>query len=178
MDGKTKISEAFINDGENSSKEIRRRKYESILRITGAGVVVFGLWSFAKVMIHVLFDFEHVEEMAGYEFTNESKILLFVILVIIMAFDIMFRLYICKSAINEAKGKKTSSLYLVFSILIVIVTIGLSPSYFTDYEFDLEMIAGIITDVTSVIITVELICSAILIKRCKKEESEGKTSKA
>jgi len=152
----------------NSIDEIKLRKYESILRISGTGVVVFGLWSFVKTIIYVLFQFSYFETVLGIDFNDVDKTAFVVMLVIIMIMDILFRLYIRKQAKKEAEGYNKGYLYIVFAVIMVFLSINSVISYIYDSQDILEKMAAIITDITSIIITVELIVSALYVRRHRK----------
>lgn len=152
----------------NSETEIKIRKYENHLRTAGTGVIVFGVWIFLKLLIYILL---LPERLLGLEYIQSDsivKIVVIIFLTIIMSADILFRVYIGKRAIAEAKGIKKGYAYIILSFPIAINSIYSLFYDFTTIHSILDLAANVVTELTSAIITVDLISSAFLLKKYNK----------
>lgn len=157
----------------NSENEVKLRKNAKILIITGTGVIIFGAWNFLKILYYCFFDTSYIEsifdDIEGGNYTN----LVIVILILIMTIDTLIRLYAGKRAVYEAKGEKQGYIYIVMVLLFTISSFYSLCAYFNDISqytngaFD--AISGVVVETTSLVISIELIISAINVKKLRKK---------
>jgi len=152
----------------NSTNEVKIRKCESTLRISGIGIVILGLWSLARAILYFAFSFSYYETILGSTIEGMDRIGLEVFLIIILILDILFRLYIGRSAMLEAKGKKSGIVYVIFAFIIVAFSVYSIVDGIISPKILVNSIANVFLDTTSLIITIDLISSAIRIKKYRK----------
>ncbi len=117
--------------------EAKMRHQQYILFYSGLAVLAFGIWSTLKIVISlsvhpidwsVLVDFSDIADIAD----DDLKILNLisnVMFVAVSSLSVFFRLYLCRSAMRDAVGRKKSIIYLIWATLLfhfdVTTTIGL-----------------------------------------------------
>ena len=152
----------------NNPRDVRFRKDRNILNITGTGVMLFGAWSIIKTYTYF---FEAPEEMFDgipeiADVSTPEIIMLSVLISLILSFDLLVRFYVGMKSRAESKGKKTGSFYLVVTGFLSFTSLG-----FLFFELmsvienpDINSFAEMIVELTSFVIQMELIISAIRIK--------------
>lgn len=162
-----------MNTEINSEINIRTRKYENRLLIGSAGVFVFGIWSFLKTLIYCMFRFEYFEQLIDRSLSEIERTVIIVIILMFMLLDVLFRFYIRKRAVYEAKGTRTGYVYIFFAIILFLLSCLSLRTFFIDYESVMDLFANVVTELTSVFFTLELIISAFLVKRYHRMAIEG-----
>ncbi|MCR5503246.1 MAG: hypothetical protein K6F53_09570 [Lachnospiraceae bacterium] len=159
-------------------KEIRRR--QSILSITGIGVIFFGLWNFIKINLYFFLAPDKV--LAGYDpDSGVSEKLVFVLSYVFCIFvaliGLFIRLWIGRAAIREARDLPFRSGYPKLGIFLLILQfaflvidfVGLNLKTETVFDF----IASLIVDLTSFFMLWELVSSAIKLRKLKRALQAG-----
>lgn len=116
---------------------VKLRKYESILVISGFGVIAFGLWSIIRAAIYYflnpldllnyLDESELAEIMAmgqedGVEFITENLATIVTVFIFIgLAIDLLFRVYVGLSARRDGRRLKKSVLYIIIVWIMAII---------------------------------------------------------
>ncbi len=179
---------------DNRPEQIAIRKAQNNLIVVGSGTILFGAWSGLKMFGSVFMlrnetvsDFKRVVDV---DYTGISNNFLFYsILVIVFVFftiDILFRLYIGRSAIAEGRGKKKSPVYLLAAgIMITFSTLGIVKSLRAPDEIAVigalmprVTITSIVIELTSTIMLTEMIVSAIRIRGLRRAEKHRKRTVA
>ena len=179
---------------DNRPEQIAIRKAQNNLIVVGSGTILFGAWSGLKMFGSVFMlrnetvsDFKRVVDV---DYTGISNNFLFYsILVIVFVFftiDILFRLYIGRSAIAEGRGKKKSPVYLLAAgIMITFSTLGIVKSLRAPDEIAVigalmprVTITSIVIELTSTIMLTEMIVSAIRIRGLRRAEKHRKRTEA
>ena len=109
--------------------QVKLRKYEHILAVSGVGVIAFGLWSIVKASVYVILspvsefselipreELEQLEEIGVGERTTDITII--VMLMFALTLDVLVRIYVGRCAICRAFSQAISSageLYLFAS---------------------------------------------------------------
>lgn len=88
----------------NDPRQIRIRKYRSILRSIGAGIVVFSAWSVIKSAGLTLVDPDNSFEA---------------VTVLLLALDMLMRIYVGRSAIAVGNGQKRGKAYIIFAVFML-----------------------------------------------------------
>ncbi|MBE5844717.1 MAG: hypothetical protein E7302_11225 [Butyrivibrio sp.] len=156
-------------------KELRRR--QSILGITGIGVIVFGFWSFIKIHLYFLVGREYLLSRPGYYGDPNPTALLiitYIILLIIAAFDLSMRIYIGRNAVFEANNYHRKTHYVGAAMILIFFTllsIFLTIISIDPHDIDiLDQIASFLVDITSVSMLFELVSSSLKIRKIRNEE--------
>ena len=163
------------------------RRIRSILRQSGFGVIIFGLWSIIRVVLQAFFNNgTKVENEAtptitagGAEIPVDAGWIVVAVLIAIFGFlivEVGLRLFVGFSARSEAMGKKKSIAYIIvagilipfyaFSAVYNIMTMNFLDGYVID------MIITIILDVSSLIALIELFVSGIRLRGLRKKYGE------
>ena len=125
------------------------RKYESILVISGLGVVAFGLWSIIRAAIYYFlnpldirdyFSDEDLAEMAADGdangisfFTDNMDVVMTTFIFAIMVIDLLLRIYIGLSARAYGRGRRRRGFFIVVAWILAILT--LTGVAFSIYDF-------------------------------------------
>ena len=109
---------------QNDPESIRFRRNSNTLTILGAGVSIFGFWGIIKLFTQIalgvqIFDASD-EEMLG----DIGMIIAMVVLVIVMAFDVLLRLFVGLRARRDGQGKKVGISYLIFDVWLMIGSVA------------------------------------------------------
>ena len=152
-------------------KELRKHKIN--LGISGAAVIVFGVWTIVKILIYFFASTEDFFSLFGaMQILDPAEraitITIFIVLVLI---DLGLRLFIGLSARAESKGKKKSVVYLIFAALMILGSVFLNVFFASDLFTGsiLDGIISIILECTSVLAFVEVIVSSVGIRRTIKK---------
>ena len=184
--------EAYGKTAANSPQQIQFRKLQDTLRIVGMGTLVFSLWTLAKYA-GIIF-FRRAEILAfirdktgeqGLEL-SDGQILILVAAVagVYLAIILLFRVFVGLSAIREAKGKQKTSLYIVMGmlaaysnlasmIMMILILIGKeTEERGLLYQMTEEAsVSSVIIELTSMIVMIEMIVSAIRIRKLRKKNA-------
>lgn len=166
----------------NDPVNIEIRRYQNRLSVTGAGVMVFGVWSIIKTGIVAAFtsnsafrqafadirmqDFTHAETVATY-------ILSSVFILLFIGAALLFRFKIYSSARKESRGVllKRKNLYLVLSALMVMAglfSLAMIPLNMRNENYTIyDAIVSIVVELTSIATLMELIHSAVKIRKLR-----------
>ena len=152
-------------------KEIKMRRYQNLLTVSGLGVIIFGLWSVLKTFL-LLFMRDEVSGVLPSDPLTRAMTLATIGAILLI--DIVIRLFVGISARAEGFGKKKGYAYIVFAVLMVITsTTALVMAFFdASYKSITELIVAVIVEVTSLIVTIELLVAAFTVKKLKKELGE------
>ncbi len=160
------------------------RRNENTLVIVGTGVILYGLWSVVKTLFLALQEL-HRQSMDSsvlammQPFSPEiAKTVFFLLgvllLVILLAADILLRLYVGLSARAEGFGRKKKGYgYLVIAALMAVASVTTLVAAVISIPSSLDTIEDkivtIIVELTSCITMTEMIISALKVKKLRKE---------
>ena len=154
------------------------RKYHNNLVVSGAGVILFGVWGVIKTFIVAFYS-----TMEDYNrFARESgnyilyKIVFIITLLLFCAIEMGLRLYIGGNAILEGQGKRRKNKYIVFSIVYMILTIiEILFLIFGNVSSvsSLELTVTCIMEISSFYVLLEMINSAIRVKMARRKAELG-----
>lgn len=175
----------------NELNQIRLRKYQNRLTVSGTAVIAFGVWGIIRAALFFLTQSVDIIKALGIEhevkklegelpgvdirFISSGIFLGFVFL--IMALDVLLRYYIGRSAILEGRGlKKKSIVYIVIAvIMIIILIIGFIPDSAIGIQVDASGSYNIINtalttrllDLSSLLALLETVISAIRVRQLR-----------
>ena len=152
-------------------KEIKMRRYQNLLTVSGLGVIIFGLWTVLKTILLLFLQEAMVDDLPDGLF---YRVLFFTLIGGVLLIDFLIRLFVGLSARAEGLGKTKGYGYIVVAILIAIASlVSLVLIFFDTADRSiLELIVSFIVEATSMIATVELLVAAFTVKKLKKELGE------
>ena len=161
-------------------KEVKLRRYQNLLTLSGLGVIVFGLWSILKLFLILLLNDDTVSEtIKAAEMPDEftTRLALYLVLGVIILIDFLMRLFVGLSARSEGFGNKRGNAYVVFAALIALSSLISVVFIFFDTSLTsissvLELIVSVFVEATATVVMIELLVSAITVKKLKKELGE------
>jgi len=164
--------------------EKRLRKNESNLIASGFATMLFGVWLVAKSILGAFLLSEDSGTTAADVETNEFAlkleqesnlvILLLIVLLLLFAFlvlGVFLRIYIGRSADADAKGRKKKGwAYIVWAIILAALdTFGVVNTWRAVSRLNLlSTIVSSVLDLASLGALIDLIISAINVKRLRK----------
>lgn len=175
---------------ETDSRYIKLRKYENILGITGVTIIAFGMWSIIKAALFFIIRPYDLEAMIGPDqfqaftdagITGDAAMGAVFMggIFLALVFDLILRLYIGRSAITEARGKKNKTIFYVVLAILMAGTIVLNLIYgfsgLDQPQDDAAMrsvdsvYASRVLDLTSLIALVEMINASIRVRKLRRE---------
>ena len=160
--------------------EIKLRKSEDSLRIVGLCVIAFGIWSIIKFVLisDSGLDFTSIIADINDPMGDESfiKLLVYSIMAFFLGLEILFRLYIARSAIAEGNGTKERFFYIMMAFLIALVNLALMIAgivlWHTPENKNQSLssfILACVTELTSICIMLEMGISAIRVKKLRRQ---------
>ena len=162
----------------NSQLQVRLRKNQNTLVAIGWGVIAFGIWSVIKGVLGAALNTENMTELSRQG--TPALAAFWVMLGIALLIDLLLRMYVGRSAIREGKGEKKRWGYIVFALLMALTSTALTAVsvYFVarnGTESVVQLAATMIVELTSVITLLELVFSAVKVRRLSRElkEAEG-----
>ncbi|ETP73299.1 hypothetical protein UYO_0765 [Lachnospiraceae bacterium JC7] len=155
-------------------KELRR--HQSILSVTGNGVMFLGMWSFLKINLYFLLGRDALlSDILPDESLDESTFLLilYIFSMIIASIELFFRIRVGRGAIAEARDKEKPKRYIGMAMtLIILYMLSVILTFFgLDIYKDnfWDQIASMIVDITSLVMLIELVSSANILRRIKQQ---------
>ena len=157
-----------------SEKELKKEllKYRDTLSITGLGVLAFGLWSIIRMFLSLaLYD----DYLGLSTIETAGKIFFYIVIAFLVIMDIILRLKVGLDAYKEGKRIKKGMFYIVIAALIflpssILSIISGAEALRTDV---IDSAVSLIVEATSLITTIEMIVSAVMVKKLSKELGEN-----
>ncbi len=155
------------------------RRYSNRLMVTGAGIMVLGVWSLVKTVmvaafrtddsLHVMFN----EIMTETEGDTYKAIVVFIVaaaIVLVVATVILsFHFYVFVNASREGRGGKKKNLYLVVAGLMICVSVFSMVSLIINFRSGesgiFDTFVSLVLEVTSFILLVELMHAAVKVRK-------------
>ena len=170
--------------------EIKLRKYEHLLVISGTGVIAFGLWSVIKALLAMLLNplsqfkslftdevYDMIQEGIVSEHTIELLMAGFVFVGILA--DVLLRIYIGRRAIRDGRGTGGKRrVYLIWAVLVSLVLLLsliqsfhliFHPEEAADIRVIRQLSVSWIVDLTSLLALAEMIRASILVRRLRRK---------
>lgn len=163
------------------NKELR--KQQNLLVDAGVGVILFAVWSVAKVNLYLglsPFLLEEVSEVAEFFGLNDILFLAFMITVVVgvLLFQLGVRLYIGLRATAEGKGKNKGYGYLIVTAVLLITdfqtnwqTLGVER-ILAGEGMTVNLITCVCMEAASLYVLMELLISGIRVKIMRKKMKE------
>ena len=161
------------------------RKYQNMLIIIGTGVIYFGVWGYVKLAMYFVSNRSNLLETFSKTMDVETLtpeilqvfyIITFAMILLMGGIIFAVRLYVGLSARAEGMGRRHGVFYLVVAVLIVLIEGGILVAsvvlYFSGNGGEtsfLDMLATAVVELTSVVLTAEMVVSAVKVKRLEKQ---------
>ncbi len=167
--------------------ERKLRKYEHALVISGAGTILFGAWSVVKAVAFSIMspltilasvipgdDLDALHDV-GLSNTAVSVVALVMILLVLLI-GLALRYYIGRAAIQDGRRiRRRRPVYIVFAVILSMTLVSsifwnyieASPDETATKTLD-AMSVSVIVDITSFLCLLEMIVSAIFVRKLRK----------
>ena len=174
-------------DPANRPEKLRLRRDENTLSVVGSGVIVFGVWSIVKALLQGTVNYQEMLAEARLEGANLEELgfgdlswvvaaLAAAIVLFVLLLDLSIRVFVGISARAEGRGKKQGRTYLVLSVLLLAVSGIFICSYvimlFSGSDQVMDADAAILVELTSFITLLQMILSAVRVRRARRAEQE------
>lgn len=176
----------FVN---NEPEQIEIRRSRNTLIVVGTGTILFSIWTAVK-MLGLLFmlrgetvaalraNFSDIEGISD----NAAFLVITAVAIFFLALFMSVRVYVGMSAISDGQGKRRGWLYLVLAIFMII---GSAVTFFTGFfSFSApeqygaftrnQSVSSLIIEVTSIIIMIQMVVSALKIRKLTDPENRTK----
>ncbi|MBQ3429449.1 MAG: hypothetical protein IJH28_06710 [Mogibacterium sp.] len=182
-----------MNHINNDNDHILIRRSQNTLIVVGLGTILFSVWTVVKTLgsFFLLKDesIAVVKKIAGENgFVLSDQLVFYAVLAVMVICLIVFlaaRTFVGMSAISEGRGSRRRNGYLVLaSIMIILNTASLVTSFFSAksqesisvFSNDTSL-SALIIELTSLIMLVELVYSAIRIRNVRKRVRQSTAQK-
>ena len=144
------------------------------LAISGTAVIIFCLWSILKTVFPIVFFLTSSESALDPESPVDLLLIfILVMLAILLAADLLMRLFVGLSARSDGRGKKKRIIYLIFAFILLAYSVfGSVTSFMYFGRFDDSLFSAILStvvDLTSVFANVVLIIYSIKVRKLRKQ---------
>ncbi|MBQ9679095.1 MAG: hypothetical protein IJV48_00220 [Ruminococcus sp.] len=162
--------------------EVKLRRYRNLLTISGTGVIAFGVWSVIKTILFMTLtpDYLRLNDIGDIGDIGEAgmtvvKIFAFTVLGVIMAIELLLRLYIGLSARAEGNGKKKRIVYVVVAASLLLLSLWsiITSLHVSEYGSLLDMAVSLLLELTSAAAFFETIYASCMVRRLQKKAKEG-----
>ena len=152
--------------------EVKLRRYQNLLAISGLGVIAFGVWSVLKTILLLCFRDDLLADVPD---DPLAWVIVFVMIGSILLIDFSVRLFVGLSARAEGLGKKKRRVYVAFAVLIALSSLASLILIFVDSGTTslLELAVSVIVEVTSLVVVIELLTAAVIVKKLKRGPGEA-----
>ena len=174
--------------------QVQLRKYKDNLVNSGKVIVLFQLWAIAKIFLSIFFGFGEaageetelvVDGMTVVETTEPVEtvaasptflIILVIFILGVVLLDMIFRIYIGRTAVAVGKGQKEGKkFYIVLAFIVLGVTLFgdvFSFQSLISSTFNIVSLFSFVVELTSVYALCDLIYSAIKVNKLSRLLSE------
>lgn len=152
--------------------DIEKRKYQTLLLCSGVAVILFGFWSFLRLIL-----FRYLDPAAfrnALSVSNVSieyfEIIIYAFVIIYFLFDLSVRIYVGRSAMRVAYEKKKGHFYIIISILYLLITSALliAAIILSTTEITSEVILSYVIELTALIAWIQIVYASIRLKQIEK----------
>ena len=182
-----------MNHINNDIDHILIRRSQNTLIVVGTGTILFSVWTVVKTlgMIILLKDesvaaIRKAVDESGFKLSDQS--LFYIVLAFTLIAMILFlavRIFIGLSAISEGRGFRRRNGYLVLAVIMISISItAIVGNFFSAKSQEPLLVlsndtslSAHIVEFTSVVMLVELVFSAIRIRRVRKRVRQSTAKK-
>ena len=114
---------------EGTTMELELRRCRSTLRIVGTGVIAFAVWAALKPLLLLLMVPEEAVDSALFqELPQIGKLIAVLVIILIVALGIGFRLYLGFSARAEGLGNRKGNAYVILAFVYLFIQVSINIS--------------------------------------------------
>ncbi len=151
------------------------RKYKKNMEISGISLIVIGAWSVLKFCLNILLGEQTFQELLRVSDADMAKYrgVYIVLSVIVFALFMLLYLYLGKSAVMYAVGRKKKKFFLYLAAFTGIAMIAGIPMYFTEKNASDHLntiIASILVDLSTGFLLFDMVYSSVRLSRLRKAE--------
>ena len=176
--GTTSPAPAGTDILQNDPESIKFRRDSNTLVILGIGVIMFAFWSIIKLLMQLLLNIKIFPEDLEKEYGPFIILISMVVLVIIMAVDVLIRLFVGLRACRDGRGVKVSKAYLIFNVLLImgsLVSVFFVLQSIESAEGDfIDNYIGLLMELSSLFVSVEVLLAGISVRRYRRRMKEGR----
>lgn len=168
------VKDVLHRMGKRMEKELRKR--QSLLVDTGMGMVMFGIWSVVKINMYLALSsvFSEALQITTQALEPDEPYFImgfWIIIAVFLVGNLSLHLYIGLSAVADGKGRKKGYAYILLTAALL--ASNLQTNWYV-YRTGLRQITinsfmGIFLDMASLYVIVELLITAIRVKRLRKK---------
>ncbi|MCR5137383.1 MAG: hypothetical protein K6C12_09830 [Oscillospiraceae bacterium] len=160
----------------------KQRKDDNTLVVIGGGVIAFGVWSVVRTVMEVILRMEELQGMSGMAGMTGlerlvAEIIMWVVVAILVGVDMSIRLFIGLSARSEGMGRKKGQAYVaaagILAVFYVVIWLAEMAGFHGSEQLYLSQIAAMLLDFSSSAVLVELVFTAVRVKRARRLRKEG-----
>ena len=174
------------DQNQDQNKELQReiRRHQNTLYVLGIGVIIFGLWTFARAFLSVVL--EPVDESVFIESGIDEdlgRLSIFIILSVGYGIDILIRLWVGIKAIRAGNGtlkkKKFRLIGLGFlcSMNFIVIVIEAFLTYMCIKEQNIDSLTNVaiaaLVDITTMFVLLQLKYAEIKLRKLLKLSLSG-----
>ena len=160
----------------SDSDRIKLRKSSKNVVINGLGVLMFGAWSFIKIVLMYLYKPEYSSLLFRniYSEMGSLKIIYLILAALLAAFGSWFHFFIGIQAMKYGKDKSDKKGFLVLAAILLLGTmlsVAISiVSIFLNKPDD-EFLVSVMADVTLIVLLIDLFYSTFTVSKIRKKGS-------
>ena len=152
------------------------RKQQNLLVDAGIGVIMFGIWGVAKINMYLAMSSEFAEAIQSttqaFELDEPFLVKGFWILIAIsLVISLSLHLYIGLSAVADGKGKKKGNAYILLTAALLVSNLQVNRYAYSGglQQINTNSVMGLLLDMASLYVMVELLITAIRVKKLRKK---------
>ena len=153
-----------------------RRQLADDVKISGNAVMLMGVWTFVKVFARSFFARQELYEQLK-EFELPNSVILLVMFIMLTVFGAVFMLghaLIGYCAHREASGKRTTVLYLIVAVLLLLVNLDSVVRGVLDFfagTHQESTATSLLIDMTLIYALLRLIIASVKLRRLQGEDT-------
>ena len=179
-------------DTTQASMQTELIKHRHTLAVVGMGAIAFGIWSLIKsilyfVLVEPLSDIinENLDSIIDSNFEALAALALSILIVgLFVLIDMLFRWKVGRRAMAISRGDKDPGVgfFILSAILLLMdlseLVLGVSSivGAISSSEDMIDQISTLLVDFTSVVMLIEMLFAAIMIRKKEKKISEGQNT--
>ena len=167
-------------------------KHRHTLAVVGMGAIAFGIWSLIKSILYFVLVEPIIKTISSnYDNLSNSKIeawvliaITFTLVVLFVLIDMLLRWKVGRKAMAVSRGEREPGVgFFVLSSILLLMDMSelvmgiLSIAGIISSDEDLfDQISTLLVDFTSVVMLIEMIVAAVMIRKLTKAISEGQNT--
>ena len=179
-------------DTTQASMQTELIKHRHTLAVVGMGAIAFGIWSLIKSILYFVLVEPIIKTISSnYDNLSNSKIeawvliaITFTLVVLFVLIDMLLRWKVGRKAMAVSRGEREPGVgFFVLSSILLLMDMSelvmgiLSIAGIISSDEDLfDQISTLLVDFTSVVMLIEMIVAAVMIRKLTKAISEGQNT--